>query len=135
LTLLKPTIPEGVEVDEEKLMKELEAKDPLEERLKPISKDKLEDERAWALKVIGDTNEYRAMSKNKDTVNYGYIALKSLVWKGWTLVYHNKQWSSIYIGQGNKTSSQWYYPKEPEVVLEQPEPNFPPEEPKPKAPE
>lgn len=131
-----------MEVDEEKLMKELEAKDPLEERLKPISKDKLEDERAWALKVIGDTNEYRAMSKNKDTVNYGYIAIKSLVWKGWTLVYHNKQWSSIYIGQGNKTSSQWYYPREPEVVLEecsdrkeQPEPNFPPEEPKPKAPE
>ena len=124
-------------------MKELEAKDPLEERLKTISKDQLGGERAWALKTVGDTNEYRAMSKNKDTINYGYIAIKSLVWKGWTLVYHNKQWSSIYIGQGNKTSSQWYYPKEPEVVLEevsdrkeQPEPNFPVEDPnKPKAPE
>lgn len=91
---------------------------------------------------MGDSNEYRAMSKNKDTVNYGYITIKSLVWKGWTLVYHNKQWSSIYIGSGNKTSSSWYYPKEPEAVLEecadrneQPEPNFPKDEGKPKPPE
>lgn len=80
------------------------------------------------------------MSKNsKDTVNYGYICIKSLVWKGWTLVYHNKQWSSIYIGQGSKSSTQWYYPREPETVFsecedrpEQAEPNFPPDEGKPK---
>ena len=36
---MKPNIPEGVEVDEEKLMKEEELKDPLEDRLKPISQD------------------------------------------------------------------------------------------------
>ncbi len=94
-------------------MKQLQAKDPLQERLKPISKDKVGDSAGWALKIIGDANEYKAASKNKDTVNYGYIAIKSLVWKGWTLVYHNKQWCSIYVGQGNKTSSSWYYPKEP----------------------
>lgn len=118
-------------------MKELEAKDPLEERLKCISKDKLgKEDDAWALKIVGDTSEYRTMSKAKDTVNYGYICIKSLVWKGWTLVYHNKQWSSIYIGNGNKTCSEWYFPKEPEPVLcqcedrsEQPEPNIPKEEP------
>jgi len=40
------------------------------------------------------------------------------VWKGWTLVYHNKQWSSLYVGQGAKSSSSWYYPKEPETILE-----------------
>lgn len=117
LTLLKPNIPEGVEVDEEKLMKELEAKDPLEDRLKPASADKFGGDNAWALKIVGDTNEYRTMSKGKDTVNYGYICIKSLVWKGWTLVYHNKQWSSIYVGQGSKTSSEWYFPREPEPVL------------------
>jgi hypothetical protein len=111
LTLLKPTIPEGVEVDEEKLMKELEAKDPLEDRLKPLSRDRLNSEPAWAVKVVGDTSEYRTMTKAKDSVNYGYVCIKSLVWKGWTLVYHNKQWSSIYIGQANKTAPSWYYPK------------------------
>lgn len=120
-------------------MKELEAKDPLQERLKPISKDRIGTDNGWALKIVGDTNEYRTMSKAKDTVNYGYICLKSLVWKGWTHVYHNKQWCSIYIGQGNKTSSEWYYPKEPEMIFtegpdrqEQPEPNFPKDEGKPK---
>ena len=77
------------------------------------------------------------MSKAKETVNYGYICIKSLVWKGWTQVFHNKQWSSIYIGSGNKTKSEWYYPKEPEEVLsecpdhdEQPEPTIPKEVPK-----
>lgn len=138
LTLLKPNIPEGVEVDEEKLMKELEAKDPLEDRLKSISDDKLNGEAGWALKVVGDASEYRALSKNKETVNYGHICIKSLIWKGWTQVFHNKQWCSIYIGHGQKSTSHWYYPKEPETVLlesvdreEQPEPNFPAEVPKP----
>jgi len=41
LTHLKPEIPEGqADVDEEKLIKEIEAKDPFEERLKPLSGDK-----------------------------------------------------------------------------------------------
>ena len=60
-----------------------------------------------------------------------------MVWKGWTQVFHNKQWCSIYIGSGNKTKSEWYYPKEPEEVLsecpdhdEQPEPTIPKEVPK-----
>lgn len=95
-------------------MKELEAKDPLEDRLKPIAQDKCGKDDAWALKIVGDTSEYKTMSKGKETVNYGYVCIKSLVWKGWTLVYHNKQWSSIYIGSGNKTASEWYFPREPE---------------------
>lgn len=116
-------------------MKQLEAKDPLEDRLKSIAEDRCGKEDAWALKIAGDTSEYKAMSKGNETVNYGYICIKSLVWKGWTLVYHNKQWSSIYIGSGNKTASGWYFPREPEQVLsecpdreEQPEPNIPKEE-------
>lgn len=34
-------------------MKELEAKDPLEERLKPLAKD---GAGAWVLKTVGDCN-------------------------------------------------------------------------------
>jgi hypothetical protein len=37
-------------------MKELEAKDPLEDRLKPVSKDRSGEEAAWALKIVGDSN-------------------------------------------------------------------------------
>ncbi len=66
-------------------------------------------------------------------MNYGFVCLKSLIWKGWFTVYHQQQWINIYIGNGIKASDDWYYPKSPECILgecqdrcEQPEPNFPP---------
>ena len=114
LTLLKPNIPDGEEVDEEKLMKELELKDPLEERLKPISQDQHNGKNLWAIRTLGDTCQYRALSKAKDQVNYGFISIRSLAWKGWTLIYHNKQWSTLYIGNGFKSIDSWYFPQEPE---------------------
>lgn len=78
------------------------------------------------------------MSKNPtDQINYGFICLRSLVWKGWHTVYHNKQWINIYVGNGFKATDGWYFPKEPERILEEVrdreefrEPNFPPEVPK-----
>ena len=134
MTILKPEIPEGVEVDEEKLMKELEQKDPIEERLKPISSDNKGNNAAWTIRRYGDCTEYRAMSKNNETTNYGFICLRSMVWKGWHTIFHNKQWINVYIGFANKSTDSWFFPKEPELILgeskdleEQPEPNFPPE--------
>lgn len=59
------------------------------------------------------------MSKNKEYVNYGFICIKSLIWKGWNLIYHNKQWSSLYVGNGAKTTNNWFYPKEPELVMQE----------------
>jgi hypothetical protein len=53
------------------------------------------------------------MSKNADYVNYGFIHIKSLIWRGWHFIFHNKQWSTIYIGDGNKFAEEWFYPKEP----------------------
>lgn len=115
-------------------MKELEAKDPLEERLKPISKD---GPYGWAIKKVGDCNEYRAMTKNVEYINNGFIHLKNLSWRGLHFVYHNKQYSSVYFGDGNKYTGEWFYPKEPEMVLSEAndrgevnEPNFPKEVPK-----
>ena len=75
------------------------------------------------------------MSKAKEQINYGFISIRSLTWKGWTLIYHNKQWATMYVGNGWKSTDEWYYPQEPELILEEkqdceevPEPNFPPEE-------
>lgn len=53
------------------------------------------------------------MTKNVEYVNNGYIHIKSLIWRGWNFVYHNKQWISVYIGNGNKYTGEWFYPKEP----------------------
>ena len=82
----------------------------MEERLKPLSQDK---ENSWAIKKIGDCSEYRAMTKAVDYTNFGFIHIKSLIWRGWHLIYHNKQWSTIYVGNGSKHTGQWFYPKEP----------------------
>jgi hypothetical protein len=66
------------------------------------------------LKKYGDCSDYRGMSKNtNDFVNYGFICLGSLVWRGWYTVYHNKTWTSIYVGYGFKSIDGWYFPKEP----------------------
>ena len=114
-------------------------KDPLEEPLKSICQDKFKnDQVGWTAKCYGDCSEYRAMAKNKEQVNYGFVCLRSMIWKGWHTLYHQKQWINIYIGNGVKASDDWYFPKEPQNIneetkerSEQPEPNFPPEEKKP----
>lgn len=114
----------------------MEAKDPVEEPLKPITKDIMKNgQGGWAAKTFGDCSEYRAMAKNKEQINYGFVCLRSLIWKGWNTVYHQKQWINIYIGNGVKASDDWYFPKEPQPIKEetndkgeQVEPNFPAEE-------
>lgn len=57
------------------------------------------------------------MTKNVEYVNNGYVHIKSLIWRGWHFVYHNKNWLSIYVGNGNKYTGEWFYPREPEVVF------------------
>jgi len=62
----------------------------MEERLKPIAKDSKDGDSAWAIKKVGDCNEYRAMSKAVEYTNSGYVHIKSLIWRGWHLIFHNK---------------------------------------------
>lgn len=55
MTILMPEPQEGVEIDEEKVKKEMEEQDPMEERLKPISEDKTQGAKsAWTVKTYGD---------------------------------------------------------------------------------
>lgn len=120
MKVMMPEVPEGVEVDEEKVMKELQEKDPLEEKLKPLSKDTAGSIPAWTVKKYGDCTEYKAMSKNpEDTVNHGLICIRSMIWRGWHTVYHNKQWITFYVGSGTKSTDGWFFPKEPEAVLKE----------------
>lgn len=70
-------------------------------------------------------------------VNYGFISIKNNIWKGFTHLYHDNKYTSIYVGSGFKSSVLSYFPSLPQEILterkdqlEQPEPNFIPEEPK-----
>ncbi len=60
LTHLDPEIPDGVDADPEVLKKLLEAKDPYEKRLKPISLDaKIKGNLpGWVIRFMGDKTNY-----------------------------------------------------------------------------
>ena len=66
--------------------------------------------------MIGDTNTYGRLAK-EGSVNYGFISIKSNIWKGYTHVYHNKRSTSVYIGSGFKSSLISYFPGLPEHIL------------------
>ena len=108
----------------------------MKDRLKPISGDCLGKDEAWALKVVGDTSEYRAMGKGKETINYGYVCIKRLGLEGmglWSTTTSNGRQSTS--AAATRAVANGITPEEPESVLsecpdrsEQPEPNIPKEE-------
>lgn len=101
--------PEGFEgeFDPEQAKKEIEAADPFEPRLKPISDDTILKlpgktvQAPWVLRLEGDSTEYREEQTGK-AVYHGVVVIRSLVWPGAITLYANgKQWS-IYVGDGHK---------------------------------
>lgn len=60
LAHLDPEPPEGSDIDPEVLKKQLEASDPYERRLKPISADERVKGNlpAWVIRYCGDKNTY-----------------------------------------------------------------------------
>ena len=64
LNHMDPEVPEGEDIDPEVLKKQIEAADPYEPRLKPVSQDKpvlvaeKAKQEAWVVRLMGDKNEY-----------------------------------------------------------------------------
>ncbi|EGR29011.1 radial spoke head protein, putative [Ichthyophthirius multifiliis] len=116
---LKHTIPEAEEnQDQEELAKKIMQKDPFEPLIKPLNLDKPPQgyESAWAIRSYGDLFNYRQLSRENESQNYGYLAIKNLVWPGSVTIYHNKKWFTFYVGQGIKQQYQLYFPCEPEKI-------------------
>jgi hypothetical protein len=67
-------------------MKKIEANDPFEARLKPLSQDVSQVGPAWTLSVQGDQSSYLGPDLKK-TVNNGIIVIKCHFWKGHVTVY------------------------------------------------
>lgn len=111
-------------------LKEVEAKDPYEPRLKPLSDDHIPGDYPvpWTLKVIGDTNSYKEEFKDTSFTN-AIIVIKSLVWPGAYIFYQDNRWFNFYVGYGHKADQMDYYPVMPQ--LPRPEPSETPEQPEP----
>lgn len=115
----------------------MEAADPNEERLKPLSKDSRKAiikiniassnwPYSWTIKVIGDTLITKDEWK-KQANNPAIIVIRSLVWPGAYIIYQNERWFNFYTGFGHKNDECSYYPIYPPVLQTEPEdaPVFP----------
>lgn len=74
--------PEGVEPEDfEKMM---QARDPSEKRLKPVTDDckAKGGAPAWSLRCYGDCTEYHSIHGDKQKVNFGVVVVRCNIWPG-----------------------------------------------------
>lgn len=75
------------------LKAQIEAADPYEARLKPITNDRQipvsenSSQLPWVVKLMGDKNVYQDAINPKKTVNYGVVVMRSLQWPGFYTFY------------------------------------------------
>ena len=116
--------------------------DPKVQRLKAINEDKgLEKfgiEGCWTARTYGSTQVFNNVGKEEGTTScYGVVALRNPHWPGWVTAASNKQFASIYIGYGCKSSQPAFHPLGPEDLgleaedvdeFHEPNPKDPPDE-------
>lgn len=137
---MEPEVPEDEEIEPEELLKQIEAKDPYETRLKPIEKDQDVEKGvpAWIIRTHGDNERQPTLTGQSQ--HSGIVVVKSLRWPGSITLWKGQNWHQIYVGNGHKYEAKSYFPvvpptvpEDPEDLEEQPEPNpseEPPKEPK-----
>ena len=108
--------------DPEEAKKRVEAADPFEKRLKPISLDKKVKGGlpAWVVKTAGEASTFQQLNPVLGKVNYGVVVVKSLQWPGAFSFFSQSRWLQIYVGDGLKYEQQTYYPIFPPTIREDP---------------
>lgn len=127
---MDPEVPEDMEIEPEELLKQIEAADPYEKRLKPIETDTIVEAGipAWKIRCLGD--KHRQQTLKGKTEHNGVVVVKSLRWPGSTTIWKGNKWYQVYVGDGLKYENQSYFPVNPPLVPvdpvdleENPEPN------------
>lgn len=120
--------PEDEEFDPEEEKKKIEAADPYEPRLKPITADsQIQISRKvytdpWVIRMMGDSCEYQdEMDPTKKKTNEGVVVARSLIWPGAYNIFSRGKVMQIYLGTGHKFEQQTYFPIAPPKVLDDPE--------------
>ena len=139
---------EQEEADPEELKKQIEAADPFEPLLKPITDDdkvqitETVKQDAWVVRMMGDKTEYanERDPKSGQTICNGVVVVRSLLWPGAYSFYFGGRVLQFYLGNGHKFQQKsTFFPVCPPVVMsdpdeepDQPEPSGePPKEEKP----
>ncbi|CAI2368089.1 unnamed protein product [Moneuplotes crassus] len=127
---MDPEPEEDDERDPEDILKEIEAKDPYDARLKFISEDNEIEHGfpAWNIRLHGDKERQKTIRGK--TEHNGTVVLKSNRWPGSVTVWKGVNWHQIYVGNGHKYEMKNYFPThppyipvDPEDIEEHPEPN------------
>ena len=105
---------EGVEPEE--LLRREVAKDPWEDRLKPITLDNSTRGGlpAWVLRSHNCKDTFQDV-KGKEQ-NFGVVVVRSLWWPGAYNFYSGDRTHQFYVGNGLKHEQETYYPKCPPVM-------------------
>ena len=104
--------------DPEVLKAKIEAADPSEPLLKPITDDcKVKGgAKSWVIRAYGDQTIYGASNPAVPDLDYGCVVARSVVWPGAFSFFKDGRWSQVYLGDGLKYESQTYYPVNPPVI-------------------
>jgi len=99
--------------DAEVEKKKIEAADPFDPRLRPLTQDSpipmtalYKPDRSapsWTLRVYGDTKTY--LNEAKQPVCHGTVVVRSLQWPGAVSFFNQGQIKQIYVGNGLKFDS------------------------------
>ena len=111
---------EGDETGE--VMKRIEAGDPYEKRLKPITLDQRVKGGlpAWTVRHFGETTAFGSVKKPDERLSYGAVVAKSLQWPGAHTFFANGKWLQLYVGDGLKYEQKTFYPVFPPKIREDP---------------
>merc|ERR1712060_691199 len=124
-----PEAPEDdPEFDPEEAKKQLEAKDPYEKLLKPITDDDAIStghkfkQACWSVRCCGDSMEYADANPANGVKSNAVVVVRSLIWPGAFSFFFDGKVQQIYLGHGHKfgqaTSN---FPVNPPAVMEDPE--------------
>lgn len=141
ITHMEPEVPDDADIDVEVLKAQQIEKDPFEERLKSISKDREVPGlgKAWVHRYVGDCQEFAEKAPKKGKYTFAVNVFRSLWWPGTVVVQQNEKWMHFYVGNGLKVETHKVYPVSPPVIRDDPQdkqeirepyPDVQPEEPK-----
>jgi hypothetical protein len=121
----EPEVPEGEDIEPEELLKRIEAADPYEARLKPVTLDKPvsvskhSKTSSWVVRMMGDSSEYKDSAGRVES--NGVVVARSLQWPGAFNFYSKGRYFFFYVGDGLKYEDKQFFPVSPPTMMGDPE--------------
>lgn len=125
---IEPEDPGVDDFDPVEEKRKIEAADPYEPRLKPVTEDapialtKTSKQSPWVVRMYGDSAVYASANPAQRDQCFATIVVRSLQWPGAYTFYQNEAYHKVYVGSGHKyEQAVSYFPIEPPMVIDDPD--------------